>query len=191
VFVVEAPARGTIADVKRLLCLPPHSVCSDASALELVLKGEGAAVARAQRCLRCVLTRISLLWRAGCIMRDDAALASAAAMQGVMLTAMLLVSCSFPPRQSASAAATAASGSVFSCGENCRTRRSNVARRLARAHRELAGKAAEQWTNGCYLRRLRSGERAVDCCSRRQRRGTCFPNIDPPGKPLTAACYQY
>ena len=45
VFVVEAPARGTIADVKRLLCLPPYSVCSDASALELVLKGEGAAVA--------------------------------------------------------------------------------------------------------------------------------------------------
>jgi hypothetical protein len=31
--------------VKRLLCLPPYSVCSDASALELVLKGEGAAVA--------------------------------------------------------------------------------------------------------------------------------------------------
>ncbi len=50
VFVVEAPARGTIADVKRLLCLPPHSVCSDASALELVLKGEAAAVARALRC---------------------------------------------------------------------------------------------------------------------------------------------
>ena len=44
VFVVEAAARGTIADVKRLLCLPPHSLCSDASALELVLKGEGAAV---------------------------------------------------------------------------------------------------------------------------------------------------
>jgi hypothetical protein len=42
VFVVEAPVRGTIAEVKRLLCLPPHS---DASALELVLKGEGAAVA--------------------------------------------------------------------------------------------------------------------------------------------------
>ena len=39
VFVVEAPARGTIADVKRLLCLPPYSVCSDASALELVLEG--------------------------------------------------------------------------------------------------------------------------------------------------------
>ena len=56
VFVVEAPVRGTIADVKRLLCLPPHSVCRDASALELVLKGEGAAVARAQRYLRCVLT---------------------------------------------------------------------------------------------------------------------------------------
>ena len=53
VFVVEAPVRGTIAEVKRLLCLPPHSVCSDASALELVLKGEGAAVARAHRCLHC------------------------------------------------------------------------------------------------------------------------------------------
>jgi hypothetical protein len=47
VFVVEAPARGTIADVKRLLCHPPYSMCSDASALELVLKGEGAAAARA------------------------------------------------------------------------------------------------------------------------------------------------
>ena len=57
VLVVEAPARGTIADVKRLLCLPPHSM--DTSALELVLKGEGAAVARTQRCLRCVLICIS------------------------------------------------------------------------------------------------------------------------------------
>jgi hypothetical protein len=45
VFVVEATACGTIADVKRLLCLPPHSLCSDTSTLELVLKGEGAAVA--------------------------------------------------------------------------------------------------------------------------------------------------
>ena len=45
-FVVEAPAGGTIADVKRLLCRPPHSMCSDASTLVLVLKGEGAAVAR-------------------------------------------------------------------------------------------------------------------------------------------------
>ena len=53
VFVVELEARGTIADVKRLLCMPPHSVCSDASALELVLKGEGAAVARALHFLRC------------------------------------------------------------------------------------------------------------------------------------------
>ena len=43
VFVVDAPAHSTVADVKRLLCLPPHSMCSDASALELVLKGEGAA----------------------------------------------------------------------------------------------------------------------------------------------------
>jgi hypothetical protein len=45
VFVVDAPSSGTIADVKRLLCLPPHIMCSDASALELVLKGEGAAAA--------------------------------------------------------------------------------------------------------------------------------------------------
>ena len=43
VFVVYAPACGTIVDVKRLLCLPPHSLCSDASALELVLKGEDTA----------------------------------------------------------------------------------------------------------------------------------------------------
>ena len=44
---VETPASGTIADVKQLLCRPPHSVCSDASTLVLVLKGKGAAVARA------------------------------------------------------------------------------------------------------------------------------------------------
>ena len=44
-FVVEAPASGTIADVKRLLCRPPHSMCSDASTLVLVLKGKGADVA--------------------------------------------------------------------------------------------------------------------------------------------------
>ena len=46
-FIVEAPASGTtIADVKRLLCRPPHSVvCSDASTLVLVLKGKGADAA--------------------------------------------------------------------------------------------------------------------------------------------------
>jgi hypothetical protein len=48
VFVVDAPSRGTIADVKRMLCLPPHSVCSDASALELVLKGEVSTAANAR-----------------------------------------------------------------------------------------------------------------------------------------------
>jgi hypothetical protein len=78
VFVVEAPARGTIADLKRLLCLPPHSVCSDASALELVLKGEGAAVARAAAVCNAFDLHLTL-WRAGCILRDDAALSSAAA----------------------------------------------------------------------------------------------------------------
>ena len=47
-FVVEAPVSGmTIADVKQLLCRPPHSMCSDASTLVLVLKGKRAAVARA------------------------------------------------------------------------------------------------------------------------------------------------
>jgi len=44
-FVVEAPASGTIAEVKQLLCRPPHSMCSDPSMLVLVLKGEGAAIA--------------------------------------------------------------------------------------------------------------------------------------------------
>ena len=40
-FAVESPASGTVADVKRLLCHPPHSLCSDASALVLLLKGKG------------------------------------------------------------------------------------------------------------------------------------------------------
>ncbi len=44
-FAVETPASGTIADVKLLLCRPPHSMCSDASTLVLVLKGEDAAAA--------------------------------------------------------------------------------------------------------------------------------------------------
>jgi len=43
-FVLDAPASGTIADVKQLLCRPPHCACSDASALVLVLKGKGSAV---------------------------------------------------------------------------------------------------------------------------------------------------
>ena len=52
-FAVEAPASGTIADVKQLLCRPPHSMCSDASTIVLVLKGKSTAVARAlQRILR-------------------------------------------------------------------------------------------------------------------------------------------
>jgi len=42
-FVVEAPASGTIADVKQLLCRPPHSMCSHASTLVLVLKGKCTA----------------------------------------------------------------------------------------------------------------------------------------------------
>jgi hypothetical protein len=45
VVIVEAPADGTVADVKRLLCLAPQSMCSDALALELVMKG-GVAAAR-------------------------------------------------------------------------------------------------------------------------------------------------
>jgi hypothetical protein len=50
IFVVDAPSRGAIADVKRLLCLPPRSVCSDASALELVLKGEDSTAASCAAC---------------------------------------------------------------------------------------------------------------------------------------------
>jgi hypothetical protein len=45
-FVVEAPVScTTIADVKQLLCRPPHSMCSDASTLVLVLKGKSPDVA--------------------------------------------------------------------------------------------------------------------------------------------------
>jgi len=91
-FVVEAPASGTIADVKRLLCRPPHSMCSDASTLVLVLKGKRAAVcARALQpgdlyhmCLK--------LLRAGCILHDDAALVSAAVTEGSVVTAVFLAS---------------------------------------------------------------------------------------------------
>jgi hypothetical protein len=46
-FAVEAPSNGTIADVKQLLCRLPHSLCSDASTLVLVLRGKGTAVVRA------------------------------------------------------------------------------------------------------------------------------------------------
>ena len=52
-FTAEVPASGTIADVKQLLCRPPHSMCSDASTLVLVLKGKGAAVACALQLQPC------------------------------------------------------------------------------------------------------------------------------------------
>ena len=45
-FTVEAPASGTIADVKQLLCRPLHS--SDASTLVLVLKGKGVVACALQ-----------------------------------------------------------------------------------------------------------------------------------------------
>ena len=41
-FFLEAPANVSIGDVKQLLCRPPHSMCSDASELVLVLKGKGS-----------------------------------------------------------------------------------------------------------------------------------------------------
>ena len=47
-FTVEAPACGTIADVKQLLCRPPHTMCSDASTLVLVLKGKGVVACALQ-----------------------------------------------------------------------------------------------------------------------------------------------
>jgi hypothetical protein len=47
--VVETPARGIIADVKQLLCSPPHCIRSDASMLVLVLKGKGAHDAHASQ----------------------------------------------------------------------------------------------------------------------------------------------
>ena len=45
-FTVKAPASGTIADVKQLLCRPLHS--SDASTLVLVLKGKGVVACALQ-----------------------------------------------------------------------------------------------------------------------------------------------
>ena len=45
-FTVEAPASGTIADVKQLLCRPLHN--SDASTLVLVLKGKGVVACALQ-----------------------------------------------------------------------------------------------------------------------------------------------
>jgi hypothetical protein len=57
VFVVEAHTSGTIADLKRLLCRPPLSMCSLESSLVLVVKGEGAAVARGDSSICLSLTR--------------------------------------------------------------------------------------------------------------------------------------
>jgi hypothetical protein len=40
VYSVEAPANSTVADLKLMLCRPPHSACPDASMLTLVAKGK-------------------------------------------------------------------------------------------------------------------------------------------------------
>ncbi len=42
-FVVNA-AIGSVAEVKQLLCRPPHSLCTDASFLLLVAKGDSATI---------------------------------------------------------------------------------------------------------------------------------------------------
>jgi hypothetical protein len=85
-FVVEAPASGTIGDVKQLLCRPPHSMCSDTSTLVLLLKGKGAAVTR-------TLLHIHLkLLQSGCILHNDDAIASAAVTEGSVVTAAFLAS---------------------------------------------------------------------------------------------------
>jgi hypothetical protein len=39
VYSVDAPANVSIADLKLILCRPPHSVCSDAAKIVLVSKG--------------------------------------------------------------------------------------------------------------------------------------------------------
>jgi hypothetical protein len=52
-FVVEASASGTVADVKQLLCRPPHSMCSDASTFVLVMKGKGGRASIARASHRC------------------------------------------------------------------------------------------------------------------------------------------
>ena len=101
VFVVDAPACGTIADVKRLLCCPPHSMCRDESALLLVLKGEGAAVAI------CSQFELNLmLSHSGSILHDDAVVSSASTMDASFVTVISLVSVS--PNSEVQPQATAA-----------------------------------------------------------------------------------
>jgi len=89
--------------VKQLLCRPPHSMCSDASTLVLVLKGKGAAVARALQPDNLLHVLLKLL-RAGCILHDDAALASAAVAEGSVVTAVFLASGSHRTRMQPQAA---------------------------------------------------------------------------------------
>ena len=94
-FVVDTPASGKIADVKQLLCRPPHSVCSDASTLVLVLKGKGTAVVCAalhqSLSTSLYILRLKLL-RSGCILHDDSAVASACVAEGSVVTAVTLAS---------------------------------------------------------------------------------------------------
>ena len=41
-FFLEVPANSSISGLKQLLCRPPHSLCSDASFLVLVVNGDCA-----------------------------------------------------------------------------------------------------------------------------------------------------
>ena len=60
-FGVEAPASGTIADFKQLLCHPPHSMHRDGCALVLVLKGKCASAARtSQRVIPFIQSRLTV-----------------------------------------------------------------------------------------------------------------------------------
>jgi hypothetical protein len=38
-YSVDAPVNVSIADIKLILCRPPHSVCSDAAKMVLVSRG--------------------------------------------------------------------------------------------------------------------------------------------------------
>ena len=94
VFVVDAPAGGKIADVKQLLCLPPHNMCSDASTLVLVLKGKGAAAALAalHQSLSTFLLHVLRVTfsQSGSILHDDAAATSACVTKGSVVTTVIL-----------------------------------------------------------------------------------------------------
>jgi hypothetical protein len=83
--VVQSPECSKVADLKRPLCLPPHSMCSDASALEFVFEGEGAAEYFG------TVNYLRFTLCAGRILQDNAMLINSVS-EGFIITAVVLAS---------------------------------------------------------------------------------------------------